>query len=201
MVTTSPGLRPVPSEVEYDHLVLGLGNVMNFSQLPGVHQHGFPFKNLGDALHLRNHVIRVLEEADMERDAAFRKALLTFVVAGGGFSGVETAAELNDFVRAATREYRNLNPNEVRVILLHMGDLSLPELGPELGGFADKLLRRRKVEIRYGTRLEGATAEAALLPDDERIPTKTLVATVPSGPHPLVCGPALQEGARAHRGE
>ena len=88
VVTTSPGLRPVPNEVKYDHLVLGLGNVMNFSQLPGLHQHGFPFKNLGDALHLRNHVIHVLEEADMEKDAAFRKALLTFVVAGGGFSGV-----------------------------------------------------------------------------------------------------------------
>jgi NADH dehydrogenase len=185
VVTTSPGLRPVHNEVKYDHLVLGLGNVMDFSQLPGLHQHGFPFKNLGDALHLRNHVIHVLEEADMEKDAAFRKALLTFVVAGGGFSGVETAAELNDFVRAASREYRNLNPSEVRVVLLHMGDLILPELGPELGGFADKLLRRRKVEIRYGTRLEGATAEAALLPDGEKLPTKTLIATVPSGPHPL----------------
>jgi NADH dehydrogenase len=185
VVTTSPGLRPVPNHVKYDHLVVGLGNVMNFSQLPGLHQHGFPFKNLGDALHLRNHLIHVLEEADMEKDASFRKALLTFVVAGGGFSGVETAAELNDFVRAASRDYRNLDPNEVRVILLHLGDLILPELSPELGRFADQLLKRRKVEIRYGTRLAGATAEAALLPDDERIPTKTLVATVPSGPHPL----------------
>jgi len=186
VVTTSPGFRPTPSRVSYDHLVLALGTIMNFSRLPGLQQHGFPFKNLGDALHLRNHIIHVLEEADNERDPELRRALLTFVIAGGGFSGVETAAELNNFVREVARHYKHLDPDEVHIILLHAGDRILPELSEELGRFAEKLLQRRKVEVRFKTRLAGASAEAALLAGGEKIPTKTLVATVPVGPHPLL---------------
>ncbi|RMG52036.1 MAG: hypothetical protein D6723_09465 [Acidobacteria bacterium] len=185
-VTTSPGFRPTPTQLRYDHLVITLGTVMNFSRLPGLQQHGFPFKNLGDALHLRNHIIHVLEEADNERDPQLRRSLLTFVIAGGGFSGVESAAEINDFVRAAAQNYRHIDPDEPRVILLHSGDRILPELNEELGRFAERLLRERRVEIRFQTRLAGATAHAAVLRGGEKIPTQTLVATVPAGPHPLI---------------
>lgn len=185
-VTTSPGFRPVASVLPYDHLVLGLGTVMNFSRMPGLQEHGFPFKNLGDALHLRNHVIHVLEEADVEKDPELRRSLLTFVVGGGGFSGVECAAELNDFVREAAGNYRNLDKDEVRVVMLHAGDLILPEMPKKLGQFADRLLRKRKVDIRYGVRLGGASANNAILQGGEKIPTKTLVATVPAGPNPLI---------------
>ncbi len=185
-VTTSPGFRPTPVVLKYDHLVLGLGTVMNFTRMAGLQEHGFPFKNLGDALHLRNHVIHVLEEADVEQDPELRRALLTFVIGGGGFSGVECAAELNDFVREAARSYINVDPDEVRVVLLHAGDLILPEMPKELGQFAHKLLTKRKVDIRYGVRLAGASGNAALLADGEKIPTKTLVATVPAGAHPLL---------------
>ncbi len=186
VVSTSPGFRPQPVRLPYDHLVLGLGTVMNFSRMAGLQEHGFPFKNLGDALHLRNHVIHVLEEADVEKDPEVRRGLLTFVVAGGGFSGVECAAELNDFVREASHSYRNLDPDEVRVVMLHAGDLILPEMPKKLGQFADRLLRKRKVDIRYGVRLAGASANAALLQGGDKIPCKTLVATVPAGPHPLI---------------
>ncbi len=186
VVTTSPGFRPTPFRLPFDHLVIGLGTVMNFSRMAGLQEHGFPFKNLGDALHLRNHVIHVLEEADVEQDPELRRALLTFVVAGGGFSGVECAAELNDFVREAAHSYRNLDKDEVHVVLLHAGDLILPEMPTKLGQFADRLLRKRKVDIRYGVRLQGASANAALLQGGDKIPTKTLVATVPSGPNPLI---------------
>lgn len=173
-------------QLEYDHLVIALGNVTSFAGQPGLAEHALPFKYLGDALVLRNHVIHVLEEADIEPDPELRRALLTFVVAGGGFSGVEAVAELNDFVRAGARSFRNLRPEEIRVVLLHAGPVILPELPQGLGRFAQTLLMKRGVEIRFETRLAGATAEAALLEGGDRIPTRTLVSTVPSGPNPLV---------------
>src|SRR3954469_22973096 len=108
-IVCSPGFRAHPHVIPYDHLVLAMGSVTDFRGLRGLPEHAFPFKNLGDALALRNHVIRVLDEASIERDdEAARRQLLTFVVAGGGFSGVEVVAELNDFVRAVARSYRQI---------------------------------------------------------------------------------------------
>jgi NADH dehydrogenase len=172
--------------LEYDHLVIALGNVTTFAGQSGLAEHALPFKYLGDALVLRNHAIHVLEEADIEPDPEMRRSLLTFVVAGGGFSGVEAVAELNDFVRAAAKSFRNVRPEEIRVLLLHSGELILPELPESLAGFAQRLLMKRGVELRLQTRLAGATADAALLSSGERVPTRTLVSTVPSGPNPLV---------------
>jgi NADH:ubiquinone reductase (H+-translocating) len=196
-VTTSAGFRPRPFEVEYDHLVIALGNITSFAGQPGLAEHALPFKYLGDALVLRNHVIHALEEADVESDRELRRALLTFVVAGGGFSGVEAVAELNDFVRKVARRFRRIDPAEIRVVLLHAGPLILPELPQSLAQFAQRLLQRRGVEIRLNTRLAGATAESALLESDERIPTKTLVSTVPAAPNPLVAAlPCKKERGR-----
>jgi len=186
IVTTSAGARPRPYQLEYDHLIIAVGNVTSFAGQPGLAEHALPFKYLGDALVLRNRVIHFLEEADIEQDQELRRALLTFVVAGGGFSGVEAVAELNDFVRAGARNFRRIKPSEIRVILLHSGALILPELPESLAQFAQKLLRRRGVEIRLNTRLVGATPESALLDGGEQIRTKTLVSTVPSAPNPLV---------------
>src|SRR2546422_2173072 len=96
IITTTPGFRPQPKLIRYDHLVLALGNVTDFRGLRGLPEHAIPFKNLSDALYVRNHVIHVLEEAAIEHeDNLLRQQLLTFVVAGGGFSGVEVIAELN----------------------------------------------------------------------------------------------------------
>jgi NADH dehydrogenase len=187
-VTVSSGFRPRPHTLEYDHLVIALGNMTSFVGQPGLADHALPFKYLGDALVLRNHIIHALEEADIERDPEVRRALLTFVVAGGGFSGVEAIAELNDFVREGARSFRNIDRSEINVILLHAGDLILPELPPTLARFAQNLLQKRGVEIRFNTRLAGATTESALLGGGERIATKTLVSTVPSAPHPIVAG-------------
>src|ERR1051325_4760107 len=118
-VTTAPGFQPHPHVLKYDHLVLALGNVTDFRGLRGIAEHALPFKNLGDALRIRNHVIHALEEAAIEEDYETRRRLLTFVVAGGGFSGVEVVAELNDFVREAARSYRRISAGEIRVVLLH----------------------------------------------------------------------------------
>ncbi len=185
-VTLASGVGSRQLHVEYDHLVIALGNVTSFAGQPGLAEHALPFKYLGDALVLRNHAINALEEADIERDPGARRGLLTFAVAGGGFSGVEAVAELNDFVRAAARSFRNVRPEEIRVVLLHAGGLILPELPQDLAEFAQRLLMKRGVEIRLNTRLAGATAEAAILAGGGRVETRTLVSTVPSGPNPVV---------------
>ena len=187
VVRLAPGFLPHSRELRYDHLVVGLGTVTDFRGLRGLPEHALPFKDLTDALALRNHVIRALEEAAIERDdAELRRQLLTFVIAGGGFSGVEVTAELNDFVRNVARTYRGLDPAEIRVVLVHATDCILPELPESLGRFAEGILRKRGVEVRLSSHVEAATGTEAILKGGERIPTRTLVSTVPSSPHPLV---------------
>ena len=185
-VTAPAGFGSRRYYLEYDHLVIALGNVTSFAGQPGLVEHALPFKNLSDALMLRNHVLHVLEDADIERAPEVRQALLTFVVAGGGFSGVEAVAALNDFVRQVAKNCCNIKPTELRVILLHSGGRLLPELPESLAQFAQGILAKRGVAVCLNTRLHGATAEAALLVGGERIPTRTLVSTVPTAPNPLV---------------
>ena len=186
-VTTSPGFRPHPHVINYDYLVFALGNVTDFRGLRGLPEHAIPFKNLADAVYLRNHVIRALEEASIEdHDMKLREQLLTFVVAGGGFSGVEVAAELNDFVRGVAKNYRGLDPKEIRVALVHSQDRILPEMPEDLAIFAQKILQKRGVELLLNARLEAATGEEAVLKGGMAIPTRTLVSTVPSSPHPII---------------
>lgn len=192
-VVLAAGFGSQQRALEYDHLVIALGNVTSLAGQPGLAEHALPFKYLGDALLLRNHAIRALEEAAIERDPQMRRSLLTFVVAGGGFSGVEAVAELNDFVRAAAKSFKNVDPADIRVLLLHSGELILPELPKSLAAFAQRLLMKRGVEVRLHTRLAGATADAALLAGGERIATRTLVSTVPSGPNPLVAALPCQK--------
>ena len=188
-VITTPGFIPQPNVIHYDHLVLALGNVTDFRGLRGLPEHAIPFKNLSDALYIRNHVIHALEEAAIEHmNVELRKQLLTFVVAGGGFSGVEVVAELNDFVRQVIRNYPQLNPNDLRVVLLHAQDRILPELDKELALYAQNILTRRGVEILLKTRLEAATGDEAVIAGGIRIPSKTLISTVPSSPNPLIDG-------------
>jgi NADH:ubiquinone reductase (H+-translocating) len=186
-ITTSTGFHPHPHVLPYDHLVFALGTVTDFRGLRGLPEHAFPFKTLSDALTLRNHVIRALEEAAIEQhDRALRKRLLTFVVAGGGFSGVEVCAELNDFVREVAAQYRGIDPKEIRVVLVHSQDRILPEMGAKLAAFAARILTERGVEILLHARLTAATGDGALLADGTVLETKTIISTVPSSAHPLV---------------
>ena len=186
-VTTTPGFRPHTHVIHYDHLVFALGNVTDFRGLRGLPEHAIPFKNLGDALYLRNHLIHVLEEAAIEVDSPdLRRQLLTFVVAGGGFSGVEVVAEVNDFVREVIKNYPQLDPADVRVVLLHGQSRILPELDEKLALYAQRILARRGVEIRLNTKLAAATGDDAVLADGTHIQTKTLISTVPSSPNPLL---------------
>lgn len=191
-VSAAPGSRPHAHVVSYDHLILAPGTVTDFRGLTGLPEHALPFKNLADALEVRSRVIRALEEADVESDEPeLRRQLLTFVVAGGGFSGVEVAAELNDFVRHVARHYRRIDAKEIRVVLVHAQAEILPEVAPKLRAFAAKILRRRGVELLLEHRLHAATGESAVLKGPSGIvsvPTKTLISTIPSSPHPLIDG-------------
>jgi NADH:quinone reductase (non-electrogenic) len=171
--------------LEYEHLVIALGSVTNFYGLPGLDARALTMKSLGDAIHLRNRVIATLEEGDTECSAG-GDGLLTFVVAGGGFAGVETMAGINDFVREALRFYPRLTPERVRMVLVHPGPVILPELGPELGAYAQRKLATRGIEILTNTRVTGVTEAGVALGDGRGIATRLLVWTAGTSPHPLI---------------
>ncbi len=185
-VTTASPTTGREHQLPYDHLVLGLGNVINLSRLPGVAQHGKTIKTLGDALVIRNHVLQMLEAADIETDPVTRREMLTFVVAGAGFSGAEMVGELNDLVRAAIQHYPSITEDQVRVIVLHSQDRILPEMSAETADYALKQLRKRGVEVRLGVRLAGATPNEALLQGGVKIPTRTLIVAVGNAPPPVL---------------
>ena len=132
-VLVSHGFDRHAHEIEYDHLIVALGSVTNFYHLPGLETNALTMRTLGDAIHLRNRVIATLEEADTECASAQRDGLLTVVVAGGGFAGVETLGAMNDFVREALVFYPRLRDRAIRMVLVHAGHEILPELGDELG--------------------------------------------------------------------
>jgi NADH dehydrogenase len=185
-VIVSHGAEHHSHELEYDHLVLALGSITNFFNLPGLQEQALTMKSLGDAIYLRNKLISHLEEADFECCAHERQELLTFVVAGGGFAGVETIASLNDFVREALRFYPNLREEFLRVVLVHPGAVILPELGENLGAYAQRKLAARQVEIRVNTRVTGVSERSVELSDGSAILTKTLVWTAGTSPNPLL---------------
>ena len=186
IVTISPGFRPRQLQLPYDHLVITLGNVTNFHGMPGMIENAMPFRTLADAMALRNHVIHVLEEADVEDDSELRRQLLTFVVGGGGFSGVEVMAELNDFVQSVKRNYLRLRSEPHRCVIVQAGTRILPEMSETLATFAERILRKRGVEIILNNRLKAATFEKAILQSGAEIPCKTLISTVPSALPPVL---------------
>jgi NADH dehydrogenase len=186
IVTVSPGFKPRKLELSYDYLVIALGAVTNFYGMPGMIENAKPFRTLADALSLRNHVLRALEEADVETDPVLRAKLMTFVIAGGGFSGVEVVAELNDFIHGVKRNYLRLRDQPARVVLVHAGDRILPEMVEKLGLFAQKILSKRGVEIILNDRLAAASSEKAIFKSGVEIPCKTIVSTVPSALSPVL---------------
>jgi NADH dehydrogenase len=185
-VTVSHGFDHHRHELPYDQLVIGLGSITNFYGLPGLAERALTMKSLGDAIHLRNRLIALLEEADTECCADIRKPLLTFVVAGGGFAGVETIAGINDFVREAVHFYGNLREDMLRFVLVHPGSVILPELGEELGLYTQKKLSQRGVEIQTNTRVSSISESAVQLNSGECIPTRALIWTAGTSPNPVL---------------
>ncbi len=185
-VTVSHGFDRHSHDLEYDHLVLALGAVTNFFNLPGVAERALTMKSLGDAIQLRNRLIAHLEEADTECAQTARPALLTFVVAGGGFAGVETIASINDFLRDALPFYPNLKEEMLRIVVVHPGEFILPELGEKLGRYADKKLRERGVEIYAKAKVAAVRPNEIELSTGERISSSTLIWTAGVSPNPIL---------------
>jgi NADH dehydrogenase len=180
--------RQLPLDLDYDHLVLALGSETNFFGMRDVAGNAVTLKTLGDASLLRARVLEILEAASLEPDAAVRKRMLRFVVAGGGFAGVETVGALNDLVREALRYYPRLAAQEARFDLVFLEDVVLPELGEKLGRYAQGKLAARGVQMRPKTRVTGYDGSRVALAPGEPISASTLVWTAGVAPNPVLAG-------------
>jgi NADH:ubiquinone reductase (H+-translocating) len=172
-------------DLAYDHLVLALGAVSNFFGAPNVERLASNFKSLLDAIRIRNHIIEMFERADREPEPSARAALLTFVVAGGGFAGVELAGAINDFAHGILADYPSLTASELRTIVVHAGHRILPELSESLACYAQQKMEARGIQFRLNTRLKDAQPGLAVL-ENAKIPATTLVWTAGTAPHPLL---------------
>jgi len=178
------GSKP-PREIRYDHLVLALGSVSNYLGMENIEKVAFNFKSLLDAIRIRNHVIEMFERADRESESVLRSTLLTFVIAGGGFAGVELAGALNDFAHGILADYPNLHPQDLSVVLVHSRDRILPELSESLARYAQIRMESRGVIFRLNTRVRDANFSGVVLSNGE-IRTHTLVWTAGTAPNPIL---------------
>ena len=182
-------------DISYDHLVLALGAVSNYLGMPNLERFAFNFKTLLDAIRIRNHVIEMFEAADREPDPSLRKPILTFVIAGGGFAGIELAGALNDFARGILADYPGLHQEELSVIVVHSRERILPELSESLAHYAQKRMEDRGVAFRLNTRLVDAQPRMVVLSDGE-IHAHTLVWTAGTAPNPLLKSLAVEKDKR-----
>ncbi|MFL5261243.1 MAG: NAD(P)/FAD-dependent oxidoreductase [Anaeromyxobacteraceae bacterium] len=185
-----------PVTLPFDQLVLTLGAVTNHLGLENVARHTLGFKTLREAIRIRNGVIDAFERAELEADPARRRELLTFVIAGGGFAGVELAGALNDFARGMLADFPALGPDDLGIVVVHPGDRILPELSPELAAYALERMTARGVTFRLGERVADAVPGAFVLKSGEELRGHTLVWTAGSTPHPLLKTLALERSKR-----
>lgn len=171
--------------LRYDHLVLALGNRARLDLLPGMAEHALPLKTVGDAMHIRNMVLRRLARIELETDADLRHQLGHFIVIGGGFSGVEVAGELVDCLASIRRYYPLVRADELKITVLHGTDRLLPELSPALGAAALASLRQRDVAVRLLTRAQSLSADGVTLSTGEFIAGHTLICTIGTEANPL----------------
>ncbi len=186
--------------VGFGHLVLALGGVTDLSTMPGLAEYGWPMKNVADALRLRATLINRLEEASLVTDSALRARLLTFVVVGGGYTGVETAGQVNVLVREARKFYPALGGTPARVVLVHSRGQLLAEIGPELGGYAQSVLERNGVEVRLNIHVGEITATRVLFAEGGALDACTVISTVGHAPNPVVLDLCRQLGLDPAKG-
>jgi NADH:ubiquinone reductase (H+-translocating) len=186
------GTRLIPVELYYDELVIALGTGVDLKRFPGLPEHALTMKDLADAHRLRTHVIGCLETADITDDPKGKQQLLTFVVVGAGFSGVETVAETRELVRRALKYYPNIKPDEIRFYLIEYADRILPTFPADLAEYATRRLQIHGIEVLTGVGTKSASGTGVELTDGRIIPTSTIVATIGNGPHPLVATLGLE---------
>jgi NADH dehydrogenase len=192
----------------YDYLAIAASETRFFG-MSDVEQNAFTIKTLYDAIRLRNHVIYLLEQADQllpESDynnnvfGHSQEEILTFVIVGGGFAGVETAGELNDFIRDSVKYYyHNIDKSKIRVVIVQSGNRLLPEMSEELAQFALEKLRKSGVEIILNSRVIGATEHSVKLKDGNIIPTKTIIWSGGVTPSSLVQSLSCMHDSKSER--
>ncbi|MFO1497160.1 MAG: FAD-dependent oxidoreductase [Verrucomicrobiota bacterium] len=187
--------------VRFRHLVLALGAIVDLSRIPGMPEHAFLMRNVGDAMHLRTTLIGRMEEANLEPDQETRRRLLTFVVVGGGYSGVETAGHILDLFRSIGEYYANVPAEELRVFLVHSRGHLLPTLSQSLGDYAARQLQKRGLKLLLNQRVKAVTAERVYLNDGSTIETNTVISTVGNAPHPLIVQLCDQYGFTSVHGQ
>lgn len=172
--------------MEYDHLVLSCGTSTNLYVVPGMADHAFPLKNVADAIALRGHVMEAMERAEVCPDPARRQWHLTFIVVGGGYSGVEVAGEINDLARSSARYFQNFRAEDVTVKLLHSGKQILPEVRPRLREFARKKMEQAGVNVHLNSCVMLVLPEGVVLTDGDFISGGTIVCAIGTSPTSIV---------------
>ncbi|MDB6164989.1 MAG: Pyridine nucleotide-disulfide oxidoreductase, FAD/NAD(P)-binding domain protein, partial [Lacunisphaera sp.] len=171
--------------LDYDHVILACGNISNLNVVPGMADHAYPLKTVGDAAVLRTHILSQMERAEVCDDPARRRWYLSFLVVGGGYSGVETAGEINDLVRTSRRFYKNIGDDDITVTLIHSRDQLLPEISPQLREFARGKMEKAGVTMKLNARVQLATGEGVGLKDDF-VHGGTIVCTIGSTTAPVI---------------
>ncbi len=182
-------LRPMP----FTHLVMALGLVPNMGVVPGMAAHGLAMQTVGDAYHVRDHVLSCLEMAANTSDAALRREMLTVVTVGAGFSGVETCAEVHDMLTSALKYFPELAGESIHSVLVSSTPRILPALSPSLSDWALRKLKKRGVEVLLEARTTSVTPRSCFLKDGTEIATRTVISTIGFSPHPVVLATALEK--------
>ncbi len=199
-VTVDGGRFSRNHEIHFEKLVVSLGSITDLSRVPGMTEYGLPMKSVSDALQIRGSIINRLEEANLVQDETVRSRLLTFVIVGGGYTGVETAGQILDLVRGAKKFYSNLRDKEIRVVLIHSRAHLLEEIGPELGDHAQRVLQKRGMEIILNARVSEATASKIIYNQGEFIETHTIISSIGNAPNPAVLDLCQQLGIESIKG-
>jgi NADH dehydrogenase len=183
---SAPGDQDSRRVVKADHLVIALGSVPNYHHIPGLREHSLGMKDLADAAAIRNRVLACLERANREDNDEAKHSLLSFVIGGGGYTGVETMAAINDLARSVSKQYPRVRADEITTLIIEPGERLLPELSPDLAAFAQRKLEERGVRVLLGTKVTSAGEEHVEIEGGRKIKTRTLIWAGGITPNPLI---------------
>jgi NADH dehydrogenase len=189
-----------PREIDFEHLIFAFGTRANLELVPGMKEYALPLKLVGDAMSIRNQVLRRLACIELESDPTVRRRLGHFIVVGGGFSGVEVAGELADYLHSVRHFYKLVRDEELAVTILQDGNRLLPEMPEALGVMAAQRMAGRGINIRLGARASRISAEGVVLQDGEFLSGSTVISTIGTKPNPLIERLAARIGLPIERG-
>lgn len=187
-----------PYEIEWDQLVIAVGSIPRTLPIPGLAENGIGFKQIEEAIALRNHVIGQLDIAASTKDEKIRRRALTFVFVGGGFAGIEAIAELEDMARDACKIYPNVRPEDMRWVMVEGSGRILPEVRPALGEYTVRELEKRGIQVKLNTFLESCVNRRVQLSDGTKMVASTIVWTAGVKPNPSVARFGVPLGERGH---